>query len=282
MSIKSKVLAAAATLTLVSGLSMAGALTAGAATPSCGPNCIDIFSKNFGSYPPGSPQFALDVFKQKQATGQPIILFRQANSNPAEDFTLSFEGQVSDFFDAGMVSPAFALHYGCEPGIRFTSGTGGTLVSCTITDPLTRTTITYPDLYAFEIEYAPFGVESGLCAGATSAAPGSKVSLQPCGVSAGTVWAADTLDSCPFTNPLYSLEVQAINGLDTNFSHPSVLTYPASGFPTDTPRPQLTVQSLTGFSQTGNPPPLNQTCGGLAVNGPDNNQLWGAVQGILP
>ena len=42
MSFKSKVLAAAATLTLVGGVVMAGALTAapaGAATPSCGPAC---------------------------------------------------------------------------------------------------------------------------------------------------------------------------------------------------------------------------------------------------
>lgn len=285
MSIKSKALAAAAAVTLSLGI---GAATAGspahAATPSCGPNCIDIFSKNFGDYPPsGTPKFALDVFRQSQKVGQPIILFRQANSDPAEDFTLSFEGQVSQFFDSGLVSAAFALHYGCEPGIRFVNGTGGGIFNCTVTDPATRTTITYPDLYAFEIEYAPFGVNSGLCVGATSAAPGSKVSLQACGAGPGTVWAADTLDSCPFTNPLYSFEVQAINGLDTNFSHPSVLTYPASGFPTDKPRPQLFLSELAGFSQTGGvAPPSTLACGGLAVTGPDNNQLWGAIRGILP
>ena len=39
-----------------------------------------------------------------------------------------------------------------------------------------------------------------------------------------------------------------INGSDTNFSQPSVLTYPINGFPTDKPRPQLTVTNLTGFS----------------------------------
>jgi hypothetical protein len=139
------------------------------------------------------------------------------------------------------------------------------------------------NLFAFEIEYAPYGVDSGLCVGATSAAPGSKVALEPCGAGAGTVWAADTLDSCP-RNPLYFLEVQAINGLDTNFSHPSVLTYPAGGFPTDKPRPQLFLSALAGFSQTGGTagPPSTLTCGGLAVTGPDNNQLWGAVQGVLP
>ena len=95
------------------------------------------------------------------------------------------------------------------------------------------------------------------------------------------MWSADTLDSCP-TNPLYSVEVQAINGLDTNFSQPSVLTYPASSYPTDKPRAQLYLSQLTGFSQTGNPSPGPQTCGGLAVNGPNNSQLWGAIQGVLP
>src|SRR6516164_4809902 len=50
MSIKSKVLAAAATLTLVSGVGMAGALTAGfatAGTPSCGPGCVNTYNKDF-------------------------------------------------------------------------------------------------------------------------------------------------------------------------------------------------------------------------------------------
>ena len=50
MSIKSKVLAAAATLTLVGGVGVAGALTAGpaaAGTPSCGPSCINPFNKDF-------------------------------------------------------------------------------------------------------------------------------------------------------------------------------------------------------------------------------------------
>ena len=64
-----------------------------------------------------------------------------------------------------------------------------------------------------------------------------------------------------------------------NFSHPFVATYPASSFPTDKPRPQLTVTNLTGFSQSGGG---NGLCGGSAVVGPDNNQLWSAVAGVLP
>ena len=53
MSIKSKIFAAAATLTLVGGIGAAGTLTAGAAsaaTPSCGHNCINIFSQLYGTH----------------------------------------------------------------------------------------------------------------------------------------------------------------------------------------------------------------------------------------
>ncbi len=125
MSIKSKVLAAAATLTLVGGVGVAGALSAGtasAATPSCGNSCINIFSHQFGTHK--SPNYVVDVLRQGEKTGQPIILFRTANFDPAEDWTLAFQGTTADFFAAGMVSSAVALHYGCIP--RLPAGTSPT------------------------------------------------------------------------------------------------------------------------------------------------------------
>jgi len=264
MSIRSKILAAEAVVALAGGAATIGAAASDAATPSCGSNCLDVFSKQFGTYQ--HPGFIADVFRQGSRVGQPLILFRQSNSDPAEDFTYANEGQVSDFYAAGLVSSAFALHYGCNGTIPV----AGAQIPCGATSR---------DLYAFDVEYAPFGVDSGLCVGlASTAVSGEKVTLQPCGVSSKTVWAPDTLDSCP-RNPLYSLEVQLINGSDVNFSHPFVLTYPAAGFPTDQPRPQLFVKNLTGFSQTGGTG--NQSvCGGLAVTGPDTNQLFGAVLGI--
>ena len=106
MSIKSKVLAAAATLTLVGGVGVAGALSAGtasAATPSCGHSCLNLFSHQFGSFK--SPNYTVDVLRQGEKTGQPIILFRQANYDPALDWTVAFQGLVSDFLAAGLVSP---------------------------------------------------------------------------------------------------------------------------------------------------------------------------------
>ena len=102
MSIKSKVLAAAAAVTVIGGISAAGALTASAATPSAGPSAVDVFSPLFGTH--HNPAFVLDVLRQGEKVGQPIILFRTSNSDPAEDFTFAEQGFVSDFYTSGLVS----------------------------------------------------------------------------------------------------------------------------------------------------------------------------------
>jgi hypothetical protein len=248
MSIKSKVLAASATLTLVGGMGAAGALTAGtasAATPSCGSSCINVFTNQFGTH--RSPNFVVDVLRQGEKAGQPVILFRTANYDPAEDFTVAFQGTVRDFYNANLVSSELALHYGNLHHNDF------------------------PNLPAFEQEYAPFGVDSGLCLGvATGGTAGEGVTLQPCGVSANTVWIVDTEDSWShFGHDEY---LPLINGSDTNFSHPLVLTYPTNAFPTDMPRPQLTVTNLTGSAQG---------IGGPEIGTINSNQLWGADFGVL-
>jgi hypothetical protein len=236
MSFKSKALAAAATLTMVGGLGAVGATAANAATPSCGRNCIDIYSPEFGSY--HSPNFALDVLRQGEKVGQPIIMFRTANNDPALDFTVSEEGPVSAFASADLVSPALALEYS--------------------------------SLEAYEVQYSPYGVDSGLCIGVpVTASPDIKVALEPCGVSSKTVWVLDTYNFAYFGHG--TLTAPLINGSDTNFSDPYVLTYPASSYPTDMPRPQLAVEPLTGFSHgsPGNPTGVN------------DNQLWGARFGVV-
>ena len=258
MSIKSKALAAAAALTLVGGVGAAGALgagTASAATPSCGGGCADIFSHQFGTH--HDPAFALDVLRQGDKAGQPVILFRTANSDPALDWTVAFQGTTADFYAASLVGPEVALHYGCIPTVNFPNCYG-------------QTSVSYDDP-AVEIEYAPYGVDSGLCMGvAATAVEEEGVTLQPCGVSAKTVWIADIFDS-PST--LFSGYIPLINGSDTNFSQPFVLTYPTDGYPTDMPRPQLQVDNITGFSQ-GFPP-------GPELGTVDDNQLWGADFGVL-
>ncbi len=252
MSIKSKVLAAAATLTLVSGVGAAGALTAGtagAATPSCGFTCIDIFSRNFGTH--RHPGFVLAVLRQANKVGQPVILFRTGNSDPGEDFTIAYQGQVSDFAAAGLMSPALALHYG-----------GG----CEFFDIHTQTcTKYYPDYHAYEIEYAPFGVDSGLCVGVpVTAAQDTLVSLQPCGASSKAVWVVDIARRTG--RSFFHRYVPLINGSDTNFSHPFVLTYPQNSYPTDRPRPQLATET-----------PEQSAHHGIVIK----NQEWGADFGPL-
>ena len=259
MSIKSKVIAAAATLTLVGGVSAAGTLSASAATPSCGSSCINFFSRDFG------PNFVMDVFRQGARVGQPIILFKGSNSDPAEDFTVSDQGTVNDFFAAGLVSAAVNLHF----------GGGGCLVFNQATQ---KCTTLFPNDPAVELEYAPFGVDSGLCVGVfTTAVQGERVTLQPCGVSAKTVWILDVggtkFAGADDVNALLQGFIPLINGSDTNFSHPFVLTYPRNGFPTDRPRPVLTTNNLTGFSNGG---------GGPILGSVNSNQLWDATSGVLP
>jgi len=228
MSIKSKIFAASATLIMVGGFGAVGTLAANAATPSCGHRCIDIFNREFGTHK--HPAFVLDVFQQKAKAGQPIILWQTSNHDPGEDFTISNQGTVGDFFNAGLVSSALNLHYS--------------------------------KLHAFEFEYAPNGVGSNLCIGVgTTAATGTPVALEPCGVSAKTIWVVDSFDT------IKGHFVPLINGSDTNFSHPFVLNYPGNGaFPTDNPRPQLTTWTLSKFSN------------GTVFD----NQDWSANFGVLP
>ena len=226
MSIKSKVFAAAATLTLVGGVGAVTALSAGAATPSCGHDCIDVFSREFGTH--SHPNFVLDVWQQGARVGQPIILFRTSNSDPAEDFTVSFQGLTSDFYAAGMVSNAVTLHYGC-------AGQFGN--------------------HSCSINSGRLGVRVRVHAERRGQRPVRRprqhrrserhVGLVPCGVSAKTVWILDLNDSPDSIGRGY---VPLINGSDTNFSHPFVLHYPGNGHPTDTPRPLLNTWNLQKFS----------------------------------
>ncbi len=265
MSIKSKVFAASAALTVVGTVGASGLLTqaASATTPSCGDNCATVFSRTFGTHV--HPAFVFDVWRQANKVGQPVILYRQSLDDPAEDFVIANQGTVSDFYEAGMVSSALVLHYGGGCTTLTTCGTG----------PFSGA---FPDDFAFEIEYAPYGVQSGLCAGVASVA-GNKtpISLQPCGVSARTVWVSDTSNAvdCERGFGISKGYAPLINGSDTNFSHPYVMTYPLNGYPTDKPRPQLFTEELTGFTGPGGIDPFDQPS---TVN---ENQLWGVDGGAL-
>jgi len=206
MSIKNKVLAVAATMTMVGGLSAVGLLPADAATPSCG-DCFSPFGQEYGS------TFVLDVLRQGEKAGQPIILFRASNSDPAEDFTILDQDTVGDYYAAGLVSKGLNKNYA--------------------------------DDEAYEVEYSPYGVDSGLCVGvASTPGNGTPVSLEACGANGKTIWVVDGNDGA---DPYYPL----INGADTNFANPYVLHYPGSAYPTDMPRPQLNTWGLQQYGASG-------------------------------
>jgi hypothetical protein len=271
MSVKSKLFASAAALTMVSGVGLASVVTAGTAsaeTPSCGKSCVDL-----ANYGPGStyhnPSYLLDSYKQGQQTGTPLILFATNNTDPAQDFTFQSPELVSDWVQAGLVSPLVALHYGCLESTNYTECVQGSV-----------------DDYAAEIEYSPFGAPTGECVGvAATAVAGEKVTLQPCGVSGKTLWIWDTpcgiaptsatgtpVNTCNDWQTWWAThQFPLINGSDTNFSQPFVLTYPNGASPVNTPRADLEVENLTTFAApTGFP------------NGDVNdNQLWAARFGTV-
>src|SRR5205823_472818 len=172
--------------------------------------------------------YVLAVSQGRQAAGQPIVLSLANNLNSAEDWTYSAQGTVSDFYAAGLVSAALNLHYGSDE--------------------------------AYEFEYTPNGVGTVLCLGvAAAAANNTAVSLQTCGVSAKTLWVVDGTDSDGIGVPL-------INGSDTNFSQPYVLTYPAGKSPISAPSTQLVTYALQRNTSTG----INLS------------QMWAFEVGVLP
>ncbi len=235
MSIRGKMVAAAAVVTLAGGVSAVGTLSAQAATPSCYEHCVELYTQKFGSF------FILDVLLQRGKAGQPITLYRSSNNDPAEDFTIFSSARVSRFAAEGLVSSALAAHY------------GGT---CSRVSSRTHKCVShYPDDWAFEFEYVPDGVPTGLCMGvARTARDGTKVVLEPCG-SARTAWVADA--------PARVSAVALISGTDTNVSDPYVLNYPGSTVPYQMPTPQLTTWALSRY-QDGHV---------------FNNQLWSASSG---
>ena len=259
MSIKGKVLATAASLTLVGGVlavsTLATSTAAKAETPSCGSFnffCVDLFSKQFGTH--RDPGFIQDVYRQGNRVGQKIILFRISSGDPAEDFTT----------DDLVCIPNTVLVCNNGTPALFTVGELQAISGNTLFNPITAAQ--YANSYVVENEYAPFGVNSGLCAG-IAAAPfnGEGVTLQPCGITARTLWIINS------SNPIFAFingYTSLINGANQNFSHPFVLTYPQEGYPTDLPRPQLQVHQVETFSQAF---PFIVT-----------NQLWGADFGTIP
>jgi serine/threonine protein kinase, bacterial len=173
---------------------------AGGLNPACGTVCIALYSPFYAD------SEVLGVVGGKQSKGQPIDLQSVSATNGAEDWVIAFNGPVSSFYDAGLVSAAIDRQY--------------------------------PSNTADEYQYAPFGVDTGLCLGVSGTAQnGTPVSLQPCGVSAATVWVSDAADQNGSQVPL-------INATTTNFTQPLVLTANGGGV-------NVTTSSLTSGAGSG-------------------------------
>ena len=266
MSIKSKVLATAATLTLVGGVGTAGVLSAGprsAATPSCGNSCIDIFSQQFGTHK--SPNYMVDVLRQGEKIGQPIILFRTATATRRK--TGPWRSRAP--------SPTSSRPAWSPPRSRCTTAASRTVLPGG----------NFPDCYGqTHVPGERPGVRDRVRAVRRGQGPvhgrgrtavkEEGVTLQPCGVSSKTVWIADIFDSLETCSTGTS---RLINGSDTNFSQPFVLTYPTTRLPDRQAASAARRHNITGFSNAIPP---------FFIPGPELgtvnvNQLWGADFGIL-
>jgi hypothetical protein len=193
MSIRSKVIAAALALGVVTGVGAAGTLTANAATTTCGTGCVDLFNSALGTT--AHPKDVLGVTAAAKPAGQLVFMHSANGRDAGEDFSLSAQGQVSDFVKAGLMASGLGKLYG--------------------------------SLHAVEIVYAPAGKPTELCVGLSAApAVGTAVSLQQCGVTAKTLWIFDPVTTSAST--YYEL----INGATaSNFTDPLVLTAGQAGLP---------------------------------------------------
>jgi len=180
-SIGRKVAVGVAVVTLATGtvVGVASGSAAHAATAACGSGCVEPYSQQFGS---GS------ILSTAAGTVEPglTVDLAAAGAYSAEDFIVHDFGPVSNFYQAGLVGPVVGQTWPADP--------------------------------TYEFEYAPNGIESGLCLGlATAAAAGEGVTLQACGVNANTVWIGLSADDIGGYQPL-------INATDTIADTPYVLT----------------------------------------------------------
>ena len=210
LSIKGKVRAAVATLTIVAGVSAAATGTASAVTHECAERCISVFSSELGTY--DQPNFVEAVLDGGGPNvGQPVGLKRANKFDSSEDIQ-PVAGPVSHFYEMGLVSAEANSRYG--------------------------------SLTAVQQKYAPFGFphDPALCVGLTTVAYQNEgLTLQSCD-AATTVWIIDAFPSTP------SGYFPIINATTTDFDRPFAMHLPrnevASGRPLQMRARRL--QFLTG------------------------------------
>lgn len=231
--------AAAAVATSLSFGAASAATHAPKDTPACSFFCISFFNKQLGSntdlnaFVPGDTGVGGRV-------GQKVNLHLAGNFRPNGDWQFSFPPTAVVFQFCGLLANDFF-------------------------SPTSYICTHFPLAPILELEWAPFGNQSGLCAGVAKAGiAGESVTLQDCGVNANTVWVGDVFHSSPFgptcflqsSNPTLPGGAGGrfcpwINGGDTSFSHPLVMTLNTG---TQNPTNQLMIarENLVGPVARGN------------------------------
>ena len=225
MSIRSKSLIALAAFACVGALDVA---PAGAASTQCAARCGSVFSRALGVYGNSGPVEA--VLDGQARVGQPVILNTPSNMDPSEDI-IPERRTVSAFYADGLVSTAVNARYG--------------------------------SLLAVQQQYAPFGIETGLCVGLDEAAHQNQgLTLQPCDVSARTVWILDFPDS-PSTAPAY---FPIVNASTTGFDRPFAMDLPRDELVNGRHTLQIHVRRLKFLGSERTLP---------------DSQLWGFLSGTV-
>jgi hypothetical protein len=165
------------------------------ATPACGYNCFNLSNLTWGKH---WIQYAnAGANGVNGHIGTTLRLGRATDSTPNEDFTGGFVGTVAQLCNESQLSPYICNNYG----------------------PSSLIEGNFP---VYESDWSPYGNESGLCAGVAQASTaGAQLTLQACGVSSKTFWIADLNNAHIGYTPF-------LNGADTNFTHPLVLTVVAT------------------------------------------------------
>jgi hypothetical protein len=234
--------AALTTLAVTAGTALASVpRTAPATTPQCGTSCITIYSPVLG---PDVTQWAFIPHSNGNATnakpGAPLALKLAGNSESNADFTASTVTTTGEACAGGLFSPQsyVCLTYGGYSAGQWTG-----------TDPVT------------EIQWSPYGNQSGLCAASPVTGWRGPVQLQPCGDGPWTLWVGDEANAVTAGGTTF---MPWVDGMNRNMSQPLVLTLNSGS---RRPANALRVEQLTLL--TARTPRANQvwsvTCAKLGL-----------------
>jgi hypothetical protein len=175
--VKRRIFAGLATCALACGAFTAVAPAADAASTDCGSHCVTWMPYE------EAPNAVLNSPGDSQ--GSIINLAAKANS-AHEDFVVSAPDTTTVYYQYGIISAALADEW--------------------------------PNYNMYEYQYAPDGVDSDLCIGTDgSASDSTGLTLQPCGVSADTLW-------LPLADEAYGGFEPIVAGSDTSLNSLYVMT----------------------------------------------------------